>query len=63
MEHLSSGLHVHLDRDIKGHLGLLFWALLVGALAGLVGGMFRLCLTRIDTVREQLLTWIRWPRA
>jgi len=57
MDSFSSCVDIHRDRNIKGNLSLLFWALLVGAVAGFVGGVFRLCLTRMADVRHVLLTW------
>jgi len=53
----TSGPELHLDRHIKGNMGILFWALVVGALAGLLGGVFRLCLLRMDRLRDGLVAW------
>lgn len=42
----------------RKNLPVIFWALIVGILAGLVGGIFRLSLEKIDHWRRALMVWV-----
>jgi CIC family chloride channel protein len=65
---LNTTLHNYqrFTNENRKHFKLLFYALLIGLLAGLVGGFFRMTLSYIETFRDQLYAnvihsnWTTW---
>jgi len=63
------GLWRRIWRVQEDHGPLMGWALVVGALAGLLGGTFRFCLGAIERERESVVAalrgigWAAWPIA